>query len=424
MEWPDLAEARPWLGLAILVAMAAGFVRERHPPVVVAIVGAVAFFLIGALSTDEFLFVFSNKAPITIGAMFVLTGALARTGVVDGFAKWLERLAARHPHTATTVAFLFVTVASAFANNTAVVLVMLPVFTRLAQATGTDGRGMLMALSYLAIMGGTCTLIGTSTSLLVDGIARDLGLPGFDIFDPSPIGLTASAAGALLLALLVPTLLPRRSGGEVRLQKAAGGETDAFHHDRAPVAVGALVGVILLAALGLAPIASLAIVAVAVVLLARCLTPAEAWGSIDGNVLVLIFAMLAVGAGLREAGTLDLIVDALRPLLEGASPLLLLVLVYAITSLMTELISNNAVAAVMTPLIVELAYDLNVDATPLLLALIIGASASFATPVGYQTNTLVHAATDLRFADFLRIGIPLNIVVGATACAAIYFWVM
>lgn len=417
------ADARPWLGIAILVAMGAGFVRERHPPVVIAVAGAIAFFLIGALSTDELLFAFANPAPVTIGAMFVLTGALARTGVVDGFAARLEALGRRRPRTATTVAFMFVVAASAFVNNTAVVLVLLPVFARLAAATGADRRGMLMALSFLAILGGTCSLIGTSTNLVVDGIATELGQPAFHIFEPTPIGLTASAAGILVMALLVPTLLPNRPDDAPALvgpAPPAGG----FHHRRAPIAVIALVTVVLLAALGVAPIAGLALVAVAVVLLTRCLTPAEAWASLDGSVLVLIVAMLAVGAGMSEAGTMALIVEALQPLLEDASPLGLLLLVYGVTLLITEIASNNAVAAVMTPLVIELAEDLGANPRPLLLAVMIAASAAFATPIGYQTNTVVAAAASLRFGDFLRIGLPLNCAVGAAACAAIYLWAM
>src|SRR5690606_4198103 len=126
---------------------------------------------------------------------------------------------------------------------------------------------------------------------------------------------------------------------------------------------------------------------VAAVLLTRCIDSDEAWTAIDGNVLVLIFAMLAVGKGLENAGTIQLIIDALLPLLKMISPLWLIIAVYSLTSLLTETATNNAVAVIMTPLVIGIAAQTGVDVRSLLVAVMFGASASFATPVGYQTNT-------------------------------------
>ena len=156
-----------------------------------------------------------------------------------------------------------------------------------------------------------------------------------------------------------------------------------------------------------------------IVLLSRCIDPEEAWRSIDGNVIVLIFGMLAVGLGLESAGTVDLIVDAALPLLANLSPLYLLLAIYLLTSVLTETVTNNAVAVIMTPIVLALATDLGVEPRPLLFAVMFAASASFATPVGYQTNTIVYAAGNYRFADFLKIGAPMNVVVGLATCLAI-----
>ena len=162
-----------------------------------------------------------------------------------------------------------------------------------------------------------------------------------------------------------------------------------------------------------------AFIAVGVILVTRCIDAEEAWAAIDGDVLILIFAMLAVGLALEQAGSVALMVGWITPLMQVAPPWALIFIVYFAALILSELLSNNAVAALMTPIVIALAHQLQVDARPLVIALMIGASACFATPIGYQTNALVYAAGDYRFADFVRIGVPLNIIVGLAVCGAL-----
>jgi di/tricarboxylate transporter len=163
----------------------------------------------------------------------------------------------------------------------------------------------------------------------------------------------------------------------------------------------------------------LALLAVVAILLTRCIDADEAWGSIAGPILILIFAMLVVGRGLQNAGAVEAIVGAAAPRLAGLPSWVALLAVYAVTSLLTELVTNNAVAVVVTPVAIALAGELGIDPRPFVVAVMMGASASFATPIGYQTNTLVYGAGDYRFADFLRVGLPMNLVVGLASVAAI-----
>jgi di/tricarboxylate transporter len=193
----------------------------------------------------------------------------------------------------------------------------------------------------------------------------------------------------------------------------------AFRRVRAPIAIATLAGVVLLAALFGFPIEGLALAGVGVVLLTRCIEPEEAWGSIDGNTLVLIFGMLAFGKGLDNAGAVELIVSSLQPWLASTSPFLLLIAVYTVTSVLTEAVTNNAVAVIMTPIAIGLAQTIGVDPRHLVIAVMFGASASFATPIGYQTNTLVYGAANYRFMDFIKIGVPMNVAVGTATCLAI-----
>jgi di/tricarboxylate transporter len=193
-----------------------------------------------------------------------------------------------------------------------------------------------------------------------------------------------------------------------------------FRRRRAPIAIACLLGVITLSIFDIAPIAALALVGVGIVLLTRCIEAEDAWQAIDGSILVLIFAMLAVGQGLANAGLIKGLVESLAPALSHAPPILLLLAIYALTSFLTEVVSNNAVAVILTPLAISLAASLNIQPQPLIYAIMLAASASFATPIGYQTNTLVYAAGNFRFSDFLRVGLLMNVVVGVASCLAIW----
>ena len=585
----------PQIGLSLLLLLFTGFIVERVPPVVLASVGGLAMLLFGFITTDELLRVFSNPAPITIAAMFVLSGALLRTGTLEEVSGWIMRRTRRRPRLAVAEIGAGTLAASAFMNNTPVVLVMIPIAKRLAKSMGLAATRLLIPLSYLSIMGGTLTLIGTSTNLLVDGVAQEKGLAPFGMFEITAVGAFAAASGLLCLALLGPKLLPDRPpralddeaesdsylshlvvsaespligqelrsirlarrpgvkiiglkrGGQIlrnnigrhelaagdqlvvaaspaelatlaeafefrtgltglgggvatagadrpkdlalieavvsgahpiigrrladipmlsklqlrvlglsrprhlagpelaevrvragdRLLVAAGRDavqalqnntmlgtvseapTRAFRRARAPIAIVTLAAVVVLAALFSWPIQALALIGAGFVLLTRCLEPEEAWAAIDGNTLVLIFGMLAFGVGLQNAGTIELLVEHAQPLFAEASPLILLLAVYALTSLLTESVTNNAVAVIMTPIAIGLASATGGDARALVVAVMFGASASFATPIGYQTNTLVYGAANYRFIDFVRIGVPMNIIVGVATCIAI-----
>jgi di/tricarboxylate transporter len=183
----------------------------------------------------------------------------------------------------------------------------------------------------------------------------------------------------------------------------------AYRRGHAPVAIAVLLGVVTLAALGIAPILMLAMIGVTVVLMTKCIDAEEAFSYVDGRLLALIFAMLGVGSALQSSGAVGIIADTLSPVMLVLPPFFVVRAVYLLSSILTELVSNNAVAVVMTPIAIGLASALGVDPRPLVVAVMIAASASFATPIGYQTNTLVYGPGGYKFTDFLKFGVPLNL---------------
>jgi di/tricarboxylate transporter len=211
----------------------------------------------------------------------------------------------------------------------------------------------------------------------------------------------------------------QRLAADMELVNVARPSALAYRRARAPIAVGALAGIVILATLGVAPIFALAVVAVAVVLLTRCIDADEAFGFVEGRLLTLIFAMLAVGVGLQESGAVALIVGAIEPFLAGLPAVAVIFCVYVLASTLTELVSNNAVGVILTPIAIELGLAVGVDPRPLVVAVMFAASAAFSTPIGYQTNMMVYGPGGYRFSDFTRVGIPLNLILGITASLTI-----
>ena len=196
-----------------------------------------------------------------------------------------------------------------------------------------------------------------------------------------------------------------------------------YRRKQAPIAFGVLAGVVILSALDVAPILVLSFLGVIIILVLRCIDADEAFEFVEGRLLALIFGMLAVGEALDQSGAVKLIVETVEPALEGLPGWAVIAAVYLLGLILTEFLSNNAVAVIFTPIAIELGRQLGYDPRPFAVAVMFSASVAFATPIGYQTHMMVYGPGGYRFSDYVKIGIPLDILTAIVACLLIpVFW--
>jgi di/tricarboxylate transporter len=560
------------------------FASERFPVDLVALMILAGLLLTGLVTPTEGISGFSNEAVITVGAMFILSAGLQKTGSLSFFGRRLVRWG-RHEIILLLLVMLTVGGISAFINNTAAVAVFLPLVLVVCSRRKILASRLLIPMSYASQFGGVCTLIGTSTNLLVSSIAARSGVGAFSMFEFGRFGVILLATGVVYFLLLGRWLLPARRGdrltetyqlgeyitelrvlpgsplinqtivqskfgqlhdatvleilrekrkiwspsdepllagdvllvrGKIKdlmdlketekleiepefklrdesLQKedlllvealvaprsrlidhtlaeldfrrrynaivlaiqqrhqtiheklnqarlSLGDslllqapkeeinrlrrnenfivleqlEEPSMRRNKVPVALGIIAAVIALAASGLMPIMVTALIGCIVMVLSRCLTLEEAYAAVDWKVIFLLAGILPLGIAMENTGAAKLLADTSINLVGDLGPVAILAVLYLLTAILTECMSNNATAVLMAPIAISTAQALNVDPKPFLMAICFAASTSFATPVGYQTNTMVYHPGGYRFRDFMKVGIPLNII----------FWVL
>ncbi|HYG63823.1 MAG TPA: SLC13 family permease [Thermoanaerobaculia bacterium] len=582
--------------LAILAGAVACFATERLPVDLVALLVLSALLASGILTPEQAVSGFSHTATVTVAAMFVLSAGLARTGVVGLLGQRLGAVARLGLRPALLALMALIGVVSAFINNTAAVAIFLPIVLSLARDMGTSPSKLLIPLSFASMFGGVCTLIGTSTNILVSSIAEQHGEAPFGMFELSRLGLVLFAAGGLYMMTAGIRIIPDRRGGadlaqsygmgdylteilvlpespavgkplsesplardldldvleilragrrladpgprtvlaagdllrvrcdvqkirlaeqqkgivlksglkwrdedsapseaalleaviapgsalvgktlkEAGFRQIYGGTALAIRHrgeimrerlgttrlrpgdvllvevrrDRMAAlqhnpdfvvvsevsldeprrgkllpAVIIVAAVVATAALGLLPIVGSAILGSVLLVLTRCLTLAEAYQAIEWRIIFLLGGILPLGIALETSGAALLLSSLLVETVGIWGPVALVSVFYLLTSLLTEAMSNNATAALLAPIAISTAAALDVDPRPFLVAVTFAASASFMTPVGYQTNTLIYGPGHYRFTDFLRVGTPLNLLFWLLATLLIpWFW--
>jgi len=431
--------------LLVLAAVVAALIWDKLRPDVVALTGAAVLLMTGVVRPIELQGAFASPAIIALASLFVIAYALELSGLLDRAIQAGVNLCKRAGAAGIWMLLSGVGLVSCFLNSTPIVVLAAPVVRDIATALKLSPKRYLMPLSYIAVLTGCCTLIGTSTNLLVDDMARIAGQPRFGIFEITPVGLPIAITGGLYLFFFSGRLM-RRSIEEPMPEEPASGsmmanataaaddvhvgpvtighagvfaEPRPFQPVRAMIASAVFVGAIVVAALNIAPIAASAFAGAVLLILLKVITADEAYGGLKPDILILIAGMVVIGIALEASGLADAATRILIGSMDDISPLLALIVLYAATMLLTELLSNATVAVLVTPIAVALAESLGVSPRPFIVAVMMAGSAAFATPFGYQTNVIVYQMGGYRYMDFVRVGLPLNVVTGVVAIIAI-----
>ncbi|BCX48221.1 sodium:sulfate symporter [Haloferula helveola] len=593
-------EWEQYLVFAVTLGVFAVFLWGKLSVELVALGAAGVLLLTGIVDRDDLLSAFANPAPVTIGALFIISAALERTGQIAKLGRLFNVVAKGSERRALLTLLVVCVVCSAFVNNTPLVVILLPVILGFCRDSGAKPSRLLIPMSYACILGGTCSMAGTSTNILVDGIAREQGIEPFHLFSIAPLGMIYAVLGSAYLWLFGSKLLPardtlatlldaargrefliqaevptdssligqaavevlkgrsrslkvievRRRGrvledalneiyleegdrllirtgtkGVAELHRSEGvnvglGESDltpmeqreavllegmigpnsslagrtltelafrqrfgalilaihregqnitrdfetlrlefgdtllvegsregierlkaerdfitlseprpeAFNLRKAPFALAGILLFVFLASFDFAWIGlpsvdfdtfSAAFLAGLFVLLTGCLTPREAYEAVDWKILLLIIGMLVLGIAMDKTGAASTVAAHVADWLAPLGPWGILCGLYLLASIMTEMVSNNAVAVVLAPIALRIAEAVDASPIPFLIAVMFGASASFATPIGYQTNTYVFGAGGYHFKDFVKVGLPLNLLLWIVASITI-----
>lgn len=425
------------LTLLVLLAVVAALIWNRARSDVVALTGAAVLLITGVVRPVEVQGAFASPAIIALASLFVIAYAMELSGLLDTAIRQVKGVCRRIGRTGLWLMIAICGGASAFLNNTPIVVLAAPVVRDVAESLGYSAKRFLIPLSYAAVLGGCCTLIGTSTNLLVNDMASRAGQPRFGMFEITPVGLAVALAGGLYLLLFSGRLLqPEKDSAEGHLPSAAdlqepglaGGqvgtamafaEVKPLHRLKALTSLLVFIAVVALSAWGVAPIAATAFAGAVLLILLRVVTADEAYQGLRPDVLMLIAGMVVLGIALEETGLAGSATALLLGSLDGVSPLLGLIIIYGVTLIATEILSNATVAVLFTPIAVSFADALSVSPRPFLVAVMIAGSAAFATPFGYQTNVIVYQMGNYGYTDFVRLGIPLNLVTWVVAIIAI-----
>jgi di/tricarboxylate transporter len=573
-----------WIVTAILITTLYLLMSEKLPVDLTAIGIMVSLMITGILKPVEAVSGFSNPAVLTVGAMFLISQAMIRTGAVGFIGQKVMEWTGGKTWMAMLVILLIVAMASAFINNTPVVVLFIPVVLSLSCRLGTSPSKYLIPLSYASILAGTCTLIGTSTNIIVSDLAAHYGYESFGMFELSVVGVPIAVAGLAMIVTMAPRLMPDLlnptcelgDGGERRylaellvgeeskltglnpcayipakypgievlelirrsqifqpcrdevammpndlllvkgtpnalmqmldnkvaaLPPSENGmrldgsnaamvveliitpqsslvgrqlkntylvrdeklhvvavERSGLHYSetqlrdirlkmgdvllvwcreealdqlrgrsdwimvedvhqkiekkrKAPLAGMIFGGLVVAASTGMADIMVCALAAVFLMMATGCLPLREAYRALQSNVLLLIAGTIALGMAMDKTGASRFYADLFLRAMDGWSPSMVLGGVILLTSISTQLLSNNATAVLLMPIAISTALGLGVNPKPFIMAVCFGASACFATPIGYQTNLLVYGPGGYRFSDYVKLGIPLNLLV-------------
>ena len=407
--------------LCVLAVAAFLFVTELIPLAVTAMAACTALGILGVLPSKQVYAGLSNSTVVLFGGMFVIGAAMFKTGLAEAVGLWVVNKAGTK-EVPLMGAIMVVTIAlSAVSSNTGTVACLMPVIIGIAQAANIPASKELMPLAVAANVGGTITMIGTPPNVIVTGALSAAGLPSFGFFEFALIGVPLSVIVLAYMLTIGRKTIPIKNAGAMdeeavkAAKEEAGASDDAAPKSKTKMWISGLilVGVVVCMALNLktVPLQTAAVTGAILCVITGCLKEKEAYAGIDWVTIFLFAGMLSVATAMDKTGAGKLIADTVVGMMgDHPNPIVLCAVLYLISNVLTQFMSNTASAALLAPIGISIAQSIGADPKPVLMAIGIAASMAYATPMATPPNTLVLGPGGFSFNDYVKVGVPLCII--------------
>ena len=419
--------------LCVLAVAAFLFVTELIPLAVTAMAACTALGILGVLPSKQVYAGLSNSTVVLFGGMFVIGAAMFKTGLAEAIGVAVVKKAGTNEIPLMAAIMLVTIVLSAVSSNTGTVACLMPVIIGICQAAKIPASKELMPLAIAANVGGTITMIGTPPNVIVTGALAAAGLPTFGFFEFAKIGIPLSIIILLYTLFVGRHFLPVHNAGDMDEEAVKAAKEEAGSAGDAPksktkmwISGLILIGVVLAMALGLKnlPLHTAAVTGAILCVITGCLKEKEAYAGIDWVTIFLFAGMLSVATAMDKTGAGKLIADTVVGMMgSNPNPYVLTAVLFLISNILTQFMSNTASAALLAPIGISIAQEVGCDPKPVLMALGIAASMAFATPMATPPNTLVLGPGNFTFNDYVKVGVPMCLL-SWVACVVIIpiFW--
>ncbi len=407
--------------LCVLAVAAFLFVTELIPLAVTAMAACTALGILGVLPAKQVYAGLSNSTVVLFGGMFVIGAAMFKTGLAETIGLAVVRKAGTKEVPLMGAIMLVTIILSSVSSNTGTVACLMPVVIGIAQAANIPASKELMPLAVAANVGGTITMIGTPPNVIVTGALSAAGLPSFGFFEFALIGVPLSVIVLAYMLTIGRKTIPVKSAGAMdadaveAAKKEAGAGDDDAPKSKTKMWISGLIllGVVAAMALNLktVPLQTAAVTGAILCVITGCLKEKEAYAGIDWVTIFLFAGMLSVATAMDKTGAGKLIADTVVGMMgDHPNPIVLCAVLYLISNVLTQFMSNTASAALLAPIGISIAQSIGADPKPVLMAIGIAASMAYATPMATPPNTLVLGPGGFSFNDYVKVGVPLCII--------------
>ena len=407
--------------LCVLAVAAFLFVTELIPLAVTAMAACTALGILGVLPSKQVYAGLSNSTVVLFGGMFVIGAAMFKTGLAEAIGLAVVKKAGTNEVPLMAAIMIVTIILSSVSSNTGTVACLMPVIIGIANAANIPASKELMPLAIAANVGGTITMIGTPPNVIVTGALSAAGLPSFGFFEFALIGVPLSIIVLIYTLTIGRKTIPVKNAGAMddaavkAAKEEAGASDDSAPKSKTKMWISGLIllGVVAAMALNLktVPLQTAAVTGAILCVVTGCLKEKEAYAGIDWVTIFLFAGMLSVATAMDKTGAGKLIADTVVSMMgSNPNPIVLCAVLYLISNVLTQFMSNTASAALLAPIGISIAQSIGADPKPVLMAIGIAASMAFATPMATPPNTLVLGPGSFTFNDYVKVGVPLCVI--------------